>query len=67
MAQPSFGLTVGTDEALERAKRFGVGFVDLHFGGKSEALPPALDACDAHGIGYVLNFEKAPPGMDGVR
>ncbi len=62
MSQPRFGLTVGVDSAIERAKRFGVRFVDLHFGGRSESLRPALEACDAHGIGYVLNFEKAPLG-----
>ena len=62
MSQPRFGLTVGTDNAVERAQRFGAGFVDLHFGGKSAALPSVLDACDTHGIEYVLNFEKASLG-----
>lgn len=67
MSQPNFGLTVGTDNAVERARRFGASFVDLHFGGKSAALPSVLDACDRHGIEYVLNFEKAPLGWTSPR
>jgi hypothetical protein len=62
MTQPLFGLTTGTDDALERAERFGADFVDLHFGGQADLLPPVLDACDSRGLRYVLNFEGAPVG-----
>jgi len=62
LSQPSFGLTAGTADALDRARRFGADFLDLHFGDRTETLPPVLDACDANAIGYVLNFEKAPLG-----
>ncbi len=37
-------------------------FVDLHFRDDVAPLPSALDACEARGLGYVLNFEKAPVG-----
>jgi hypothetical protein len=62
MSQPLFGITVGTEETVARAKRFGVDFVDLHFGDRVESLRPALDACDGAGVKYVLNFEGAPVG-----
>lgn len=60
--KPLFGLTVSAGEAAGRAGGFGVDFCDLHFGGKTEALPSALDACDRGGIRYVLNHEGAPIG-----
>ncbi len=60
MTTPRLGITAGTAEAVQRARRFGVDFVDLHFGDRVDALPPALDALDAADLGYVLNFEKAP-------
>ncbi len=60
MGQPSFGLTAGMKNAVERTQRFGVDFVDLHFGDSADLLPAALDSCDASGLGYILNFEKAP-------
>jgi len=59
---PLFGLTSGAETAARRAAEFGVQFCDLHFGGKEELLSPALEACDARGIKYVLNFEGAPLG-----
>jgi len=60
--QPTFGLTTGADSAARRAAEFGVRFCDLHFGGDEARLPSALDACDAQGTEYVLNFEGAPLG-----
>ena len=62
MSQPSFGLTVDAGEAVARAPRFAADFVDLHFGGRAELLPSALDACDDADIEYDLNFEGAPIG-----
>ncbi|MHC4479886.1 MAG: hypothetical protein ACYS1C_02815 [Planctomycetota bacterium] len=62
MSQPLFGLTVGTQDAADRARRFNVDFVDLHFRDRVDLLPPALDACDGAGLKYVLNFEGAPIG-----
>jgi hypothetical protein len=60
--QPLFGLTTDADEAGRRAAEFGAQFCDLHFGGDEARLPPALDACDAQGTKYLLNFEKASLG-----
>jgi hypothetical protein len=60
MSNPIFGVTAGATEAADCAGRFGVQFCDLHFGGDVTQLPAALDACDCRGIGYALNFEKAP-------
>jgi len=60
MSQPLFGLTAATEDAISRAEQFGVDFLDLHFGDRSNALPPVLDACDSRGLRYVLNFERAP-------
>jgi hypothetical protein len=57
---PMFGLTVGAGDAAARAAAFGVDFCDLHFGGREDDLPPALDACDRAGLAYLLNFEHAP-------
>ena len=62
MKGPIFGITAGAQEAVERARRFGVDFVDLHFGRKEETLEAALEACEGHNIRYVLNFEGAPIG-----
>ncbi len=62
MGRPLFGLTTGAQDAVARAGPFGVDFVDLHFGGQSDLLPPALDACEGAGLRYVLNFERAPIG-----
>ncbi len=62
MSQPSFGVTVGTHEVRDRWQSSGVDFYDLHFGDQVDLLPPALDACDQLGLGYVLNFERAPVG-----
>jgi hypothetical protein len=62
MSKPFFGLTAGTDNAVERAEKFGVSFVDLHFRGRADGLSAALDACDGSGLKYVLNFEGAPVG-----
>ena len=62
MSRPLFGLTVGTNEAMARANEFGLDFVDLHFRDDVASLTPVLDACDDRGLGYVLNFEKAPVG-----
>lgn len=62
MGQPMFGVTTGAEEAAERAREFGMDFVDLHFRDRADVLPAALDACDAHGVKYVLNFERAPIG-----
>jgi len=62
VTKPLFGLTVGAEEAARRAAELGVDFVDLHFGGDVDSLAPALEACDGRGLGYVLNFEKAPIG-----
>lgn len=60
MTQPLFGLSAGCNDAVTRAGQFGVDFVDLHFGGDVDELLPALDACDACGLKYTPNFEKAP-------
>ena len=59
---PLFGLTAGTAKAARRAAEFAVQFCDLHFGGKEDSLPAALDDCDRQGTYYVLNFEGAPLG-----
>ena len=60
--QPAFGLTSGADSAARRTAEFGVHFCDLHFSGKEDHLPPALNACDAQRTEYFLNFEGAPIG-----
>jgi len=62
MTQPLFGITTGTKEAVERAHELGAQFVDMHFKDNLEALKPALDNCEKHRIGYLLNFEGAPVG-----
>ena len=62
MAQPLFGLTCGTSEALTRAERFNLDFLDLHFRDDVDSLPPVLDTCDRRGTRYLLNFEGAPLG-----
>lgn len=62
MSQPLFGLTTGMEDTVDRAKQFGVDFVDLHFGSDVDALLPAIEACGQKGIKYVLNFERAPVG-----
>jgi len=62
MAQPLFGITAGTDSALDRAAEFGADFIDLHFGDRADLLPPALDAADRARAKYLLNFERAPLG-----
>jgi hypothetical protein len=61
-SEPLFGLTAGAKEAAARAAEFNVNFCDLHFGGRINELPSALDACDRMGTRYVLNFEGAPIG-----
>ena len=60
MTQPLFGLTVGTQDAVRRAREFGVDFVDLHFRGREPDLLTAVDALDRAGTGYAPNFEGAP-------
>jgi|MudIll2142460700_1097286.scaffolds.fasta_scaffold02670_1 hypothetical protein len=60
--QPPFGLTTGCDEAAQRASEFGVQFCDLHFRGNEANLPSAMDALEAQGTDYVLNFEGASIG-----
>lgn len=60
--QPDFGITVGTKDAVERAHEFGAKFVDLHFKNNLDALEPTAENCEAHKIGYILNFEGAPVG-----
>lgn len=59
---PMFGLTTGAVEATARATEFGVNFCDLHFRGRVDELPSALEKCDREGINYILNFEGAPIG-----
>ena len=60
MTQPLLGLTVGVRDAYDRARQFGVDFLDLHFGGREDGLLPVLDKCETHNVKYVLNFEGAP-------
>lgn len=64
MTQPSFGLTVGVEEAALRASEFGVSFGDLHFRDEVDLLPPVLETCDRLGLCYLLNFEGAPVGWN---
>ena len=47
MPQPLFGRTTGCDNAVAYAQKYGVDFLDLHFGGDESKLLPALDALDA--------------------
>ena len=60
MSGPLLGITAGAGQAAERAERFGLDFVDLHFGGDETSLRAALDACDSRGLRYILNPEGAP-------
>jgi hypothetical protein len=60
--QPLFGITIGTEQVKEINAMFSVNFYDLHFSGDESCLQSALDECDGLGVGYVLNFEKAPLG-----
>ena len=62
MNRPMLGLTVDAADAAARAGAFGVDFIDLHFGGKTDRLPSALEQCDRLGLKYVLNPEHAPVG-----
>jgi hypothetical protein len=62
MTQPLMGICAGADKAVEAARRFGADFLDLHFGGDETRLPAVLNACDAQGTGYILNYEGAPVG-----
>ncbi|MGE5528497.1 MAG: hypothetical protein ACM3X6_05075 [Patescibacteria group bacterium] len=64
MERPRFGLTAGTVDALARAERFQLDFLDLHFRDKADSLPPVLEACDRRSLGYILNFEGAPVGWE---
>jgi len=60
MSRALFGLTVGAADVIDRVAGLGLDFVDLHFQDDVASLLPAMDACDGRGLGYVLNFEKAP-------
>ncbi len=62
MSQPLFGRTTGCDNAVTYAQKYGVDFLDLHFGGDESKLIPAMDALDALGVKYAPNFEGAPIG-----
>jgi hypothetical protein len=59
MTQPLLGRTTGCDDAVAYVKKYGVDFLDLHFGGDESKLIPALDALDALGVKYAPNFEGA--------
>src|SRR5512139_3301712 len=62
MSQPLFGRTAGTENAALCAQKYKLDFLDLHFRGREPKLSEAMNALDALGLRYVLNFEGAPVG-----
>ena len=62
MKQPIFGRTAGTHNAVDWAQKYGVDFIDLHFGDDEASLMGVMDELDVRGIKYTPNFEGAPVG-----
>jgi hypothetical protein len=60
MKSPIFGLTVGTRDAVKRAKEFGINFVDLHFRDDEKSLLKAIEELDCWHIKFTPNSEGAP-------